>query len=219
MSSSSKSKSKMRNLLTHKTKHYKAFADAVVQQYRQIRYGIGSCRPSEELDLAMIRKECVDWQSNDDHEALCHVQTNYKTWLPVSDKKDALIYTQTHHPMYGAGYYNSPYPTGPQSTSVGYAYHDAYQNIIEVNAGGCMTRINLNPSVVINNNQNGVVSFEFTQSVPVNQWNILHNMGFNPNVRVEDQQGNDIVGAVTYVNLNQLTISFNQPVAGTAYLS
>jgi hypothetical protein len=59
----------------------------------------------------------------------------------------------------------------------------------------------------------------FTKSEPSNTWVIAHYLGFNPNVTVVDSLGNDCVGTITYNNNSGLTITFNQPISGTAYLS
>jgi hypothetical protein len=48
---------------------------------------------------------------------------------------------------------------------------------------------------------------------------VEHRMGFKPSVFTEDAAGVDIQGVVEYVDLNNLKITFNQPVAGKAYLS
>jgi len=90
-----------------------------------------------------------------------------------------------------------------------------YQNIIEVNSGGCLTRINLNPAITINQNS----SFVFTQQTPSTVWDIIHGMNLTPNVRTEDLTGVDIQGMIDIIDNNRVKIYFNQPVAGRAYLS
>ena len=51
-------------------------------------------------------------------------------------------------------------------------------------------------------------------------WTVVHNLGFNPGgVRVEDGTGVQTVGEVSYLDANTLTIAFNSPVTGVAYLS
>jgi len=74
----------MRTLLANKIKHYKNFADAVNRLYREIRYGVESCKPESDLDLAMMRKELVDWQANEDGAALTETSIQYQTWLAVN---------------------------------------------------------------------------------------------------------------------------------------
>lgn len=207
----------MRNLLAKKGKYYKEYADAVYKTVRQLRYGIGSCKKAlVNSDLAYMRKELVDWQSNEDEDALCQTNMNYTTYVPVNYRNDNMVQFNTSQNAWGPGYYNSGTPTGPQTAGVGFAYGSASQNIIEVNSGGCITRINLNPAVTITQN---VGSFMFTQATPATLWAINHNMGKVPTVFTEDTNGTDIVGIIEVVDDNNLKIYFNQPVAGKAYLS
>ena len=50
-------------------------------------------------------------------------------------------------------------------------------------------------------------------------WTINHNMGLKPNVKLEDLVGNDIQGAIDFIDNNTVRVTFNQAVAGKAYLS
>lgn len=50
-------------------------------------------------------------------------------------------------------------------------------------------------------------------------WAIPHNLGKIPSVTVIDGSGNRVHGDVDYVDLNNLTITFNTAFAGTAYLN
>ena len=84
-----------------------------------------------------------------------------------------------------------------------------------MNTGGCVTRINLNPAITFNNNS----SFEFVQQTAATVWTINHNMGLKPNVKLEDLLGNDIQGAIDFIDNNTVRVTFNQAVAGKAYLS
>lgn len=198
----------MRTLLPNKERYYNSFADTVYRQYRQMRYGIATCAPAADAQLALVRKELVDWQSNEDAGALSEVNLTYKTWLPV--EYDDVLYSQG-----GAGYIHSSQPTGPGNFGVNFVYGNTNQNIIEVNSGGCITRINLNPSINISQNS----AFQYTQSVAATMWDIQHNMGITPNVFTEDQTGTDIEGIIEVVDANRIKIHFNQAVAGKAFLS
>jgi hypothetical protein len=69
-----------------------------------------------------------------------------------------------------------------------------------------------------------VTTFVFTQNSLSSTWDITHNMGYYPQVVVQDSAGTTIEGAVTYTSLNELIINFvahgaSLPVAGKAYLS
>jgi len=205
----------MRTLLPKKEKYYKEFADVVNKTYRKLRYGITACKPSVSEDLAFMRKHIVDWQDLEDEDALCKSNINYTTWLPISYRNDNSVQFDQSLDLWGAGYLRGGTPNSPEQVGVGFAYGQNNQNIIEVNTGGCITRINLNPAININNNS----SFEFTQQTPATVWNIVHGMGLKPNVKLEDLLGNDIVGVVDYLDNNTVRVTFNQAVAGKAYLS
>lgn len=68
-------------------------------------------------------------------------------------------------------------------------------------------------------NVNKGTAYVWTQAVAANVWTIKHNLDYVPNVFAEDAGGADIVGVVGIVNNNEITITFNSPVAGKAYLS
>jgi hypothetical protein len=195
----------MRDLLPNQTKYSKVFADVVYKQYKQIRYGISSCKFSSN-DLAIMRKGIVDWQVNEDGGALNETSIQFQTWLGVT--YDDVIYSQG-----GTGYINS----GTTAPSMGLVYTEGgvNQNIIQVSAGGCITRINLNPSITVNKPS----SYVHTQTIPATMWEITHNLTMVPNVRTEDLTGGDIEGVIEILNQNQLRIYFSQAVSGKAYLS
>jgi len=50
-------------------------------------------------------------------------------------------------------------------------------------------------------------------------WNITHNMRFYPNVSIVDTALSKVVGEVTYLSENALTVTFSHSFAGKAYLS
>lgn len=203
-----RSKVKMRTYLPNRVKYNKQFADGVHRLYKQMRYGIGSCKPAADADLISMRKELVEWEACEDEGALSETNIQFTTWLGV--KYDDVLYSKG-----GTGFVISENGSAP---SMGLNYmgqQQSGQNIIEINSGGCITRINLNPAITINQN----TSFVYTQSVAATMWDITHGMNMIPNVTTEDPAGNDIVGIIDIVDNNRLKIYFNQPVAGKAYLS
>lgn len=50
-------------------------------------------------------------------------------------------------------------------------------------------------------------------------WNITHNMKFYPNVSIVDTALSKVIGEVTYLSENALTVTFSHSFAGKAYLS
>tara|TARA_R100001509_G_scaffold22631_1_gene11896 strand:+ start:671 stop:1357 length:687 start_codon:yes stop_codon:yes gene_type:complete len=67
----------------------------------------------------------------------------------------------------------------------------------------------------------GDKSFVYTQQVgnPQSVWNITHNLGKKPSVTIATSTNAVVVGEVTYVNDNQLTITLSSANSGKAYLN
>lgn len=61
--------------------------------------------------------------------------------------------------------------------------------------------------------------FTFTQSIASDLWTIQHDLGKYPSVSIVDSSENEVVGDVTYLTKNKLTISFTAPFSGKAYLN
>lgn len=198
----------MRTYLPNKAKYNKQFADVMHRLYKQMRYGIGSCKPELDAQLISMRKELVEWEANEDEGALSETKVQYKTWLGV--KYDDVLYSKG-----GTGFIISDEGKAPAMGLNYMGQQQSGQNIIEINSGGCITRINLNPSIVINQN----MSFVYTQQAPATVWDITHGMNMIPNVTTEDALGNDIVGILDVIDNNRIKIYFNTAVAGKAYLS
>lgn len=59
----------------------------------------------------------------------------------------------------------------------------------------------------------------FTQSTASDTWTINHNLGRFPLVTTLNDSGVVIVGDVTHVDVNNVTITFSEPLSGTAYLT
>jgi len=62
-------------------------------------------------------------------------------------------------------------------------------------------------------------SYIHTQSASSSTWTINHNLGFYPAVSVVDSGENVVIGDVTYISTNTLSVSFNASFGGKAYLS
>jgi hypothetical protein len=58
-----------------------------------------------------------------------------------------------------------------------------------------------------------------TQSVSSATWTINHNLGYYPAVSVVDSGENLVIGDVTYISANTLSVSFTASFGGKAYLS
>lgn len=209
----------MRNLLPQKEKYLINFANSVYAEFQQMKYGIQSCRKTGELWLNEMRKDIVEYQSKDDGGALCDVSIQHMGWLPVyyPTNDESCDYQPPWCDV--SRYQIQRCNGGPRSIGMSYVGQNNSTNVIEVNSGGCITRINVNPSIVINNNNNS--SFVFTQDCaqPQTVWNINHNLNIVPNVWTEDCNGTNIQGTVAVVDNDNITITFSTAVAGKAYLS
>jgi hypothetical protein len=61
--------------------------------------------------------------------------------------------------------------------------------------------------------------FVYNQPSASDTWNITHNMRFFPNVSIVDTAQSKVIGEVTYISENALTVTFSHSFAGKAYLS
>jgi hypothetical protein len=64
-----------------------------------------------------------------------------------------------------------------------------------------------------------VASYHYIQTTPVATWTIVHNLGFYPNVTVVDSSHREVVGEISYVDVNTVQIIFSAAFGGDAYLS
>ena len=61
--------------------------------------------------------------------------------------------------------------------------------------------------------------FVHTQASASTTWGITHNMRFFPNVSIVDSAESKVIGEVTYISENALTVTFSHSFSGKAYLS
>jgi hypothetical protein len=65
----------------------------------------------------------------------------------------------------------------------------------------------------------GDKNFTYTQSVASKTWNVNHGLNKIPSVTVIDTGGTEILGSVTYVDANNVTLGFSVPFSGSAYFN
>lgn len=65
----------------------------------------------------------------------------------------------------------------------------------------------------------GIFTYEHIQSTASAEWSIAHNLGKFPSVTVVDSAGTVVYGDVTYIDSNNLKITFSAEFGGTAYLN
>lgn len=64
-----------------------------------------------------------------------------------------------------------------------------------------------------------IYAYRHVQGTPAASWTIIHNLGWYPNVVVEDSGGSTCEGETVWNDENTVTMSFSAAFAGVAYLS
>jgi hypothetical protein len=57
-----------------------------------------------------------------------------------------------------------------------------------------------------------------TQAVASNLWVIVHGLGYRPDVQVFNTAGQEVLAAITNIDVNTTNVTPDQPLAGTARL-
>jgi len=70
-----------------------------------------------------------------------------------------------------------------------------------------------------NPSTSGDSSFTYTQAVPETTWNIQHDLGKFPSITVIDTANTVVTGQYTYIDNNNVTLTFSAGFAGKAYLN
>ena len=61
--------------------------------------------------------------------------------------------------------------------------------------------------------------FVYTQGIASSVWTITHNMNCYPSVTIVDTAKQVVVGQISYIDANSLTVTFKAAFKGTAYLN
>jgi hypothetical protein len=94
---------------------------------------------------------------------------------------------------------------------------DEHKITKEIIDGGEVNEFEGNLTMVINTS--GSASYTHEQASGSTNWLVTHNLGKKPHVTVTDSAGTEIIGAITYPSLNQVSIEFSNPETGYAYIS
>jgi hypothetical protein len=62
-------------------------------------------------------------------------------------------------------------------------------------------------------------TYVHNQNVPASFWDITHNLASYPSVSVIDSTGGFVIGDISYVSNNRLTITFSGSFSGQAFLN
>jgi hypothetical protein len=65
----------------------------------------------------------------------------------------------------------------------------------------------------------GAAGFTHNQGTPAATWTITHNLGYFPNVTVEDSGGSTVEGELVHLSNIQLQLTFSAAFSGIAFLS
>lgn len=149
--------------------------------------------------ILFLKKDIAVWSLRQDTNNLGREEG---VWTPLSYRRKKA--EQIRH---GVSYNYSEYCTNKPATI------KSKDGLVEICSNGCITKININPI------QYADAKYEHIQSVASNIWNIEHNLGFNPNVYVINEEGIEVEGVITIINNNEMRIEFSSPTKGKAYLS
>ena len=110
--------------------------------------------------------------------------------------------------------------TGPQGTTGAQGPGVSLQTVENLIAGAALDTTDDLPEGVTNKYFTvGKVAYTHTQGVASDTWTITHNLGFYPNLTVQDSGGTIYEGEITYTNTVSLTVTFSSAFSGKAYLS
>lgn len=88
--------------------------------------------------------------------------------------------------------------------------------LISAPAPGSISGIN---PVIVGGPGTQALAYTHTQGTSLAVWVVTHNLGWHPNVTVQDSGGSIVEGEIAYTNTNSLTITFTGAFSGKAYLS
>lgn len=63
------------------------------------------------------------------------------------------------------------------------------------------------------------VAYHHVQGISSDTWEVVHNLGFYPNVTTMDSGGSIVEGELEHLSAYRLQITFSAPISGNAYLS
>jgi hypothetical protein len=80
----------MKDFTNKRVKYNCTYADAMLAEFKKIRYGISSCCPKEDVDLITMRYELAEWQSSVDYSCLSNIENKCTNWLvfPVQESEE-----------------------------------------------------------------------------------------------------------------------------------
>ena len=92
-------------------------------------------------------------------------------------------------------------------------------NLISIGGNGVLYLNNIYDIVNFTFGSESDKTFEFTQLSPSTSWNITHNLLKYPSITVIDSANTVVVGEYTYIDNNNVILTFSAGFAGKAYLN
>lgn len=105
---------------------------------------------------------------------------------------------------------------GPPSQSLGFV-GDFYIDTLTQEMYGPKNNTDWGNVVDLVTNQE--LGYVYTQDTISDEWVVVHNLGFVPNITVVDNNGRLVEGSYHYPNSTTVVATFTEPVSGKAYLS
>ena len=92
-------------------------------------------------------------------------------------------------------------------------------NLTSLGGNGNLTDLLYYDFAVFTLSSQGAPTFIFTQAVAAAVWNVTHNLGKFPSITVIDTANTVVAGEYTYIDNNNVTLTFSAAFAGKAYLN
>lgn len=65
----------------------------------------------------------------------------------------------------------------------------------------------------------GDKNYLHTQTLPSTQWNVAHNLNKYPSVTIVNSAGDEVIGGVKFIDLNNVQLKFSAAFSGEAYFN
>jgi|TARA_B110000902_G_scaffold257548_1_gene325881 hypothetical protein len=92
-------------------------------------------------------------------------------------------------------------------------------NLTNIGGNGNLTELLYYDFAVFSLSAQGAPTYEFVQAVPSTTWTINHNLAKFPSITVIDSANTVVAGEYTYIDNNNVTLTFSAGFAGKAYLN
>lgn len=145
------------------------------------------------------------------------VEPTFGTTIPLpGDKIKQITDTPLQESVQGPA--GDPGPIGPQGYSINYSWSGTQLGVKREDETS-YSYTDLKGEKGDQGLPGHSVTYTHTQITPLSVWNIQHNLDKRPSVSIVDSGGSLIMGSVTYLDNNNIELSFSSSFAGYAYLN